>query len=129
MKKSSSQRRTSGTSKKCAAGSKEEAQRKERVVDPNYSSLFSILIKAYDRASLGKGQRHVTRYGEKQFHKQDIVQELLTFEDISPALFQIRKKAKELDRFHEVERKQAELLDIIVYACGAYIALDIDPLL
>lgn len=57
------------------------------------------------------------------------MQELLTFEDISPALFQIRKKAKELDRFHEVERKQAELLDIIVYACGAYIALDIDPLL
>ena len=95
-------------------------KRRERASKGNYQSLVGTLQLAFDRASTGKGyERHAE---DKPFEEQDIVSELEVF-GIAPALFQIRKKAKETIRLKKQSAKN-ELLDIIVYAAAAHLYLE-----
>ena len=85
-----------------------------------YKSLEDTLKLALLRSSEGKGkERHAD---DLPFEQQDICQELRIFNSISPALFQIRKKAKETRKL-STGNAANELLDIIVYAAAAYIIL------
>lgn len=73
---------------------------------------------AYERVSIGKGaERHADG---QPFEQQDICTELRLF-GLSPAIYQIRKKAKELLRFNRRTKQIEELQDIIVYAAAAII--------
>ena len=89
-------------------------------VDKRYVSLKCVLTQAYDEASIGKGhERHAT---EANFEDQQLCQDLRAF-GVSPALYQIRKKALEVDRLNYHHQKN-ELLGIIIYAAAAVIELE-----
>ncbi len=93
------------------------------MASPEYQILQDVLDLAYQRASEGKGkQRHSSGEG---FLQQPIVTEGQYF-GIGPHLCQIRKKAQEVPRLKGTQAKQNELLDIIVYAAGAHIVLDLE---
>jgi hypothetical protein len=92
----------------------------EKPVPDNYYELKRVLKEAHDRAAFGKGYERHADY--KPFENQDICTELIIF-GTGPALFQIRKKAKESLRLSR-EQARNELLDIIVYAAAAAIVLE-----
>jgi hypothetical protein len=87
----------------------------------DYESLVYVLRTAIKRVADGKGhERHGTNQPfEKQFLCNEMRHEL---HSIKPALYQIRKKSKEVLRMHP-ESAQKELLDIIIYAAATYIVL------
>lgn len=88
----------------------------------NYLALQQVLDAAYERASRGKGrERHAT---DNKFEDQPICTELRQL-GISPAIFQIRKKALESTRM-DPTRAINELLDVIVYAAASVIILSED---
>ena len=85
-----------------------------------YKSLEDTLHLALLRASVGKGaDRHAN---DNLFEEQDILTEM-EFLGIEPAIFQIRKKAKEALRLSK-EAAKNEFLDIIVYAAAVVIKLN-----
>ena len=85
----------------------------------NYTELERVLTEAKLRASVGKG---AIRHGsDVPFERQEMCLELKTF-GITPAVVQIRKKAKECLRLRG-EHQINELLDVIVYAASAVIVL------
>ena len=91
---------------------------KEKALE-DYEALSEVLNLAYERCAHGKGR---VRHGDnKSFTQQEICTELRIF-GLTPAIVQIRKKAKECLRLPP-EAGLNELLDVIVYACGAYIVL------
>jgi len=88
--------------------------------DSQYKSLMRVLDQAFSRASEGKGKiRHAT---DEPFEHQQLCRDLKAL-GISPALYQIRKKALEASRL-PYQQTRNELLDIIVYAAAAIIACD-----
>jgi hypothetical protein len=95
-------------------------KKKEKMEDPKYYCLRRVLDLAYERASEGKGkERHAE---DKPFERQDIVREQVEI-GTQIGIGQIRKKAKESLRLPPAEA-QLELLDIIVYASGTYLAIE-----
>jgi hypothetical protein len=87
--------------------------------EQNYLPLMETLQLAYLRSSRGKGKdRHAT---DNPFLEQPIITEGEHF-GIGPHLYQIRKKALEIQRLHEIAAMN-ELLDIIVYAAAAYLIM------
>ena len=96
---------------------------KEKQMDlkTQYQRLSDTLDQAYERASAGKGfERHANN---RPFEEQDICEELRIFNSVSPALYQVRKKAKESIRLTK-EGGINELLDAIVYLSAAVIFLE-----
>lgn len=91
-----------------------------RAVLNQYEALEEVLDQAWARAAIGKG---ADRHGDlRDFEQQDAVQEARVF-GIGPHMYQIRKKAKEVTRLGN-EGAKNELLDIIVYAAAAYLAIE-----
>ena len=88
-----------------------------------YSSLWRVLIAAFDQASQGKGrERHAE---DKPFDKQDICQEARDLGLAFP-LGQARKKLKESLKLLDIrghEAAIAECLGAINYAAAAVIVL------
>jgi len=84
-----------------------------------YDDLFDVLMEAYDRASAGKGRRHVIK--NEPFNEQWILRGSRTFGPGS-LNYQIGKKNEELVRM-DTPAKVKELLDIIVYAAAEIILL------
>lgn len=93
-------------------------------MDEQYKSLSDVLDLAYARASEGKGaERHADG---RPFEEQDICSEM-RYLGVNPAIFQARKKVKEVTRLSETERKINEFLDAIVYCAAAVIILQEEP--
>jgi len=93
---------------------------RKKKLTKQYNSLEVVMLKAYARASVGKGrERHAD---ERNFENQELCNELRL---IGPAgsVFQIRKKAGEVLRLSP-EKAMPELLDIIVHAAACYIVLE-----
>lgn len=89
---------------------------------PGYNKLQDIFQLALLRAAIGKGRiRHADE--NQPFEKQQICEDLRGT-DKSAAIFQIRKKAKEVLRLPRKLDKVNELLDICVYAAAAVIVLE-----
>lgn len=87
---------------------------------PGYDDLFQILMKAYERASVGKGhQRHS---GGEPFNRQWILRGSRRF-GVGSLSYQIGKKNEEIERLETTEAKVKELLDIMVYAAAEIILL------
>jgi hypothetical protein len=87
-----------------------------------YKVLKEIFDEAYERASTGKGaERHGLGL---PFEQQPILQIQRACGSIHFPIGQILKKAPELLRFDTAKAKQNELLDIMVYAAGAYLYLE-----
>ena len=88
-----------------------------------YSSLWSVLMAAFDQASQGKGrERHAE---DKPFDKQDICQEARDLGLAFP-LGQARKKLKESLKLLDIKGPEAaiaECLGAINYAAAAVIVL------
>ena len=102
------------------AMSEEDAER-IREQWKKYKTLKEVLDKAFLRASEGKGRE---RHAENNpFEEQPICTELESL-GLSPAVYQVRKKAKESLRLPAREARN-EWLDIIVYAAAAYVALTV----
>jgi len=91
-----------------------------------YDELLYALMKAFERASEGKGaERHGMGL---PFNEQPIMQIQRMLGGIEFPLGQIMKKAPELNHF-QPDEAQKELLDIIVYAAASYSYLDEQPTL
>lgn len=91
--------------------------------EPAYRSLLAVLYTAFDQATIGKGQRHVSLEHPTHFEDQDICEELREF-GLGPAVFQIRKKAKEVFLAHQNGTfAHGDVLGIIVYAAALAIVL------
>lgn len=91
-------------------------------VPAGFEPLRFALAKAVERSAQGKGVRHQSRKGES-FLDQRIMRSARQF-GLGFALGQIAKKVEEVPKFRNKERKQNELLDIIVYAASAWLALE-----
>ena len=90
-------------------------------IEEMYSSLNNVLVKAFLRASSGKGWE---RHGDKKkFTDQWILRGLRLF-GIGGIQFQIGKKNEEINNLRETEDKVNELLDIMVYAAAGVIYLN-----
>ena len=91
----------------------------EELLKMQYSSLSEVLEQAFDRCARGKGkERHADT---RSFLDQDMIRELTDL-GITPAIAQIRKKAKESLRLDK-DAQIKEFLDVIVYAASAIIVL------
>jgi len=87
---------------------------------PEYEDLLSVLLEAYERASIGKGhQRHS---GGEPFRNQWILRGSRMFGSGS-LNYQIGKKNEEMMRLETTDAKVKELLDIMVYAAAEIILL------
>ena len=86
-----------------------------------YDSLRDVFMMAVNEAISGKGgQRHGT---SDKFENQQLCS-FMREAGLSPAMYQIQKKARELLRFkgkNRKERVRRELLGIIIYAAAAVI--------
>lgn len=87
---------------------------------PGYSSLASVLIRAYDQAAKGKGkERHAV---SRPFDEQPM-QHLIALNGLGFATGQAGKKAQEALRM-EPEKAVHELLGAINYLAGTIIAIE-----
>ena len=89
--------------------------------EKGYEVLERVLFLAYKQASEGKGKDRHAGVGVP-FSEQPIITEL-DLCGIGASVYQIRKKAQEVMRLPK-ELAMIELLDIIVYACAAYLYLE-----
>lgn len=92
-------------------------------LERQYEMLSHVLKQAYDQASTGKGAE---RHGTELPFSQQFACTFMREHGITPAMFQVSKKANELLRFkgkRAKERQIRELLGIIVYAAAAVIVL------
>lgn len=97
--------------------------RDKRVLDSysGYDKLQDIFQAALRRAAVGKGAiRHAEE--NQPFERQQICDDLRGT-DKSAAIFQIRKKAREVLRLSRRQDKVNELLDVCVYAAAAVLVL------
>lgn len=87
-----------------------------------YNELQDTFQLALKRAAVGKG---AIRHAEpnQAFEQQQICDDLRGT-DKSAAVFQIRKKAREMLRLSKKVDKINELLDVMVYAAAAVIVLE-----
>lgn len=89
---------------------------------PGYEELASILQGAYDQAARGKGaERHASTKMQNSlpWTEQPIMGINLQLGSVDGALYQVIKKATEVQNLDSVERKVRELYGSIVYAAAA----------
>lgn len=99
-----------------------EAEKRVLTAYQGYNELQDIFQLALRRAAIGKGKiRHAE---EGQLFEQQQICNDLRGTDKSAAVFQIRKKAREVLRIPKKIDKINELLDIMVYAAAAVIVLE-----
>lgn len=87
---------------------------------PGYEELERILALAYERAAAGKGKE---RHAEEAPFPEQFTPQALRRYGISPALYQIEKKTREVPRRATIEEQMAELLDVITIAAMAVLEL------
>jgi hypothetical protein len=97
-----------------------EAEEKAKAkLESDYFQLQEVFKMAYDRASKTKGR--VRHANSKPFEEQPACTELRLF-GIEPAVYQIRKKAREAVNLPPTMAIN-ELLDVMVYSAAAVIVL------
>jgi len=88
-------------------------------MNDGYDGLRQIVLDAVGRAAIGKGkERHAS--GE-DFEDQQICQIPRWQKSIHGLLFQVTKKAMEIERLPTLEAQIKELQDIIIYSAAAII--------
>lgn len=95
---------------------------RDRAVDGNYLSLRSVLDRAYQQASAGKGAE---RHGQDQAFEHQPMQVISGLVGSPDGMaYQAIKKIQEQQRFTETDRKVKELLGAIVYISGMIIHIE-----
>ena len=98
-----------------------ESEKRVLTAYSGYNELQDIFQLALRRAAVGKGAiRHAEE--NQPFERQQICDDLRGT-DKSAAIFQIRKKAREVIRLSRRQDKVNELLDVCVYAAAAVLVL------
>jgi len=98
-----------------------ESEKRVLTAYSGYNELQDIFQLALRRAAVGKGAiRHAEE--NQPFERQQICDDLRGT-DKSAAIFQIRKKAREVLRLSRRQDKVNELLDVCVYAAAAVLVL------
>jgi phage terminase large subunit GpA-like protein len=98
-----------------------ESEKRVLTAYSGYNELQDIFQLALRRAAIGKGKIRHAEEGQL-FENQQICDDLRGT-DKSAAIFQIRKKAREVLRLSRRQDKVNELLDVCVYAAAAVLVL------